>query len=552
MRRGPAPLVEAPQVGRFDPIAWWSAHDPDRVAVIDPARDAQFTYRSLDLLADDWARALISLGAVSGDRVGVLASNRVEYLSLLAGANRIGAVLVPLNWRLAASELALVLADAAPSVLLGEARFRPVAESAMSLANERLAQRGPTWCDLDEDPASLFARRGREFADSSLRLRATDDTPAMLLYTSGSTGIPKGVIMPHRQLHWNAVATNVAWQLSASDVGPLATPLFHTGGWGVFTLPLLYCGGRIVLFDAFDPDRYLAMLREHRVTVAFGVPTQLDMLRERPSWGEPLPHLRWFIAGGAPCPERVRDAVWNAGYNFREGYGLTECGPNCFTTTNQLARDNPGTVGHPLPFLGMRLVNDDGDAVGADSVGELQLRGPQMFGGYFGAPETTADVITNDGWLRTGDLAVRRSDGLWAIRGRRKEMFISGGENVFPGEVEAALLNCAGVAESSVVAVNDARWGEVGCAAIVRSVTHGTLSAADVIAAARERLAGYKVPKHILFVDALPKLGSGKIDRRSVLQTVSDALGPVAGAAHDAAKAGTPRPARTATAAEAS
>lgn len=525
-RVGSAPLVNAPQVGRFDPIAWWSAHDPDRLAVIDPSRDARFTYRALDLLADDWARALISLGAVAGDRVAVLAGNRVEYLSLLAGANRIGAVLVPLNWRLAATELALVLADASPSVVLGEARFRQVAESAVSLANGRQMMRRPAWCDLDERPSSLYARHGREFSEASLRFRATDDTPAMLLYTSGSTGIPKGVVMPHRQLHWNAVATNVAWQLSANDVGPLATPLFHTGGWGVFTLPLLYCGGRIIMFDAFDPDRYLAMLREHQVTVAFGVPTQLDMLRERPSWGEPLPHLRWFIAGGAPCPERVRDAVWKAGYNFREGYGLTECGPNCFTTTNKIARDNPGTVGHPLPFLGMRLVDDDGVVLGDDAVGELQLRGPQMFGGYFGAPDRTAEVMTDDGWLRTGDLAVRRSDGMWAIRGRRKEMFISGGENVFPGEVEAALLNCMGVAEASVVAVNDVRWGEVGCAAIVRSGAHATLSADEIIAAARERLAGYKVPKHIVFVDALPKLGSGKIDRRAVLQLVSEALVP--------------------------
>ncbi len=524
MKRGTAPLVEAPQVGRFDPIAWWSAHDPDRVAVIDPARDAQFTYRALDVLADDWAGALMSLGAVSGDRVGVLACNRVEYLSLLAGANRMGAVLVPLNWRLAAAELALVLADAAPTVLLGEARFRVVAESAVAQAGEGASIRRPTWCDLDEDVATLFARRRRDSSAPPLRFRATDDTPAMLLYTSGSTGIPKGVIMPHRQLHWNAVATNVAWELSANDVGPLSTPMFHTGGWGVFTLPLLYCGGRLVMFDAFDPDRYLAMLREHRVTVAFGVPTQLEMLRERPLWGEPLPHLRWFIAGGAPCPERLRDAVWNAGYNFREGYGLTECGPNCFATTNQLSRDNPGTVGHPLPFLGMRLMNDDSEVVGDDTVGELQLRGPQMFGGYFGAPDTTAGVMTADGWLRTGDLAVRRADGVWAIRGRRKEMFISGGENVFPGEVEAALLNCAGVAESSVVAVSDVRWGEVGCAAIVRSDAARTLTAADLITAARERLAGYKVPRHIVFVDALPKLGSGKIDRRAVLQLVREAL----------------------------
>lgn len=518
-------LVRAPDAGIFDPIAWWAAHDPQRVALVEPAQRRTYTYGELDELSDRWRVVLAHLGATAGDRVAVLASNRTEYIPLLAAANRIGAMLVPLNWRLAAPELALVLADAAPSVLLGEERFRAVAEQAVALANVR----GPTWCDLDRDVASLFARtekqRGRSGAGAD---RATAETPAMLLYTSGSTGVPKGVIMPHRQLHWNAVATNVAWQLTSHDVGPLATPLFHTGGWGVFTLPLLYCGGCIVMFDAFDPDRYLDMLRTQRVTVAFGVPTQLELLRHRPAWGEPLPDLRWFIAGGAPCPERVRDAVWDAGYTFREGYGLTECGPNCFTTTNALARANPGTVGHPLPFLHMRAVDELGERVADNAIGELQLRGPQMFGGYFNAPERTADVMTADGWLRTGDLVVRRDDGVWAIRGRAKEMFISGGENVFPGEVEAALLNCTGVAEVSVVAVPDARWGEVGCAVVVRAPL-ATVTGEAITKEVRSRLAGYKVPRHVVFTDSLPKLGSGKIDRRgvdSLAQRAINADGP--------------------------
>jgi len=289
----------------------------------------------------------------------------------------------------------------------------------------------------------------------------------------------------------------------------------------VFTLPLLYCGGRIVMFDGFDPDHLLATMRSQHITVAFGVPTQLDILRDRPSWGEPLPALRWFIAGGAPCPQRVRDSVWDAGYHFREGYGLTECGPNCFTTTNALARANPGTVGHPLPFLDMRLIADDGRAVEPGEVGELQLRGPQMFGGYFNAPERTAEVMTTDGWLRTGDLALRNAQGLWAIRGRRKEMFISGGENVFPGEVEAALLNCRGVSEVSVIGIDDARWGEIGCAVVVRAIGFEGLAEPALIAEARERLAGYKVPRRVLFVDEIPKLGSGKIDRNAVAALIA-------------------------------
>jgi fatty-acyl-CoA synthase len=492
----------------FDPLRWWGSHDPGRVAVTDPARGANYSYGALDKQAEQWSAALAQLGVSSGDRVAMLAQNRVQFLTVLAGANRLGAALVPLNWRLSASELARVLSDAAPSVLLGEERFRALAEEAVRMSQAA----APVWCDLDRDAPTLL-QRARTRSHHTV---VDGETAAMLLYTSGSTGTPKGVVMPHRQLHWNAVATNVAWELGPHDVGPLASPLFHTGGWGVFTLPLLFCGGRMVMFDSFDPDQLWHTMREQSITVAFGVPTQLDMLRERPAWGEPLPSLRWFIAGGAPCPQRVRDAVWDAGYNFREGYGLTECGPNCFTTTNAIARANPGTVGHPLPFLEMRLANDDGIAAQANEVGELQLRGPQLFNGYFNAPTLTAEVMTADGWLRTGDLALRRDDGVWAIRGRRKEMYISGGENVFPGEVEAALLGCVGVAEAAVIGVADERWGEVGCAVVVRAVGHDALSDAAIIASAREKLAGYKVPKRVVFADQVPKLGSGKIDRAAV------------------------------------
>ncbi|MBU6365163.1 MAG: AMP-binding protein [Gemmatimonadetes bacterium] len=500
---------------RFDPVAWWSRVDGDRVALVDGATDATITYRALDAEADRWLALLRAEGVAPGDRVAILAQNRPAFVPLFVACARAAAALVPLNWRLAAPELGRVLADAAPRLLLGEGAFRATAEAAVAHADALGTHGNPLpaarWLDLDHEVAARLA--AVEPATGPLP-PVEAETAAMLLYTSGSTGLPKGVIIPHRQLLWNAIATTTAWQLGADDVGPSSTPFFHTGGWNVFTTPLLYRGGRVLLTPAFDPAAFLEMLARHGVTVAFGVPTQLAMLTETPQWGRPLPRLRFFIAGGAPCPSRLKAAVWDAGYAMREGYGLTECGPNCFATTNAAARAKPGTVGWPVPGLQMRLRRDDGTVAGVDEVGELELHGPQQCGGYFRNPAQTAALLTADGWLRTGDLASRDAEGAYSIRGRRKEMFISGGENVFPGEVEAALLEHPGVLEVAVVGVPDARWGEVGCAWVVPRTP--ALSVEALLDDARRRLARYKVPRHVRLVDALPRLGSGKIDRAAL------------------------------------
>ena len=487
----------------FDPVAWWARVDGARIALIEAESGRRHSYHALHLDAERWSARLARWGIAHGDRVAILAQNRAEFIPLLFACIRRGAILVPLNWRLSPPELARVLRDSAPATILGEDRLRTLGEQALTAAN---LQPTPEWRDLDRDIAIEH-----DVAPPS-PARAVDDT-TMLLYTSGSTGAPKGVMIPHRQLLWNAVATTTAWRIGADDVGPIVTPFFHTGGWNVFTTPMLFRGGTIVLTNGFDPDGYFDMLEQFGVTLAFGVPTQLAMVRETASWGHPLPALRTFLSGGAPCAQRIKDEVRRAGYRFREGYGLTECGPNCFATTDQTAIEKDGTVGWPVPFLEMRLRDSDARDVDTGSVGELELRGPQLFGGYFRAPELTADVMTVDGWLRTGDLASRDADGVYTIRGRRKEMFISGGENVFPGEVETALLDCPGVREVTVIGIANEQWGEVGCALVVRD--DARLTASVLLTHARTRLAGYKVPKRVQFVDAIPRLGSGKIDRRA-------------------------------------
>jgi fatty-acyl-CoA synthase len=271
-----------------------------------------------------------------------------------------------------------------------------------------------------------------------------------------------------------------------------------------------------VLFDQFDPTAFLDAIAEERVTVAFGVPTQIVMMTQSASWGHEMPSLRFLISGGAPCPEALADRVRAAGIRFRQGYGLTECGPNCFAITDEEALRRPGAVGWPSPFLEMRLSLGTGNGEpGVEEPGELLLRGPQMFGGYFNDSVRTAEAVDAEGWLHTGDLAIRDADGAYRICGRKKDMFISGGENVFPGEVEAALSECPGVGEAIVVGVPDEKWGEVGRAFVLCRAGDAT-TAEQIIAHVRPRLAAYKVPKSVVLVDELPRLGSGKADRAAL------------------------------------
>ena len=502
--------------GYGDPIRWWARFSPDRIALVDRKTGERSSYLDLDRLSDRWLGVLRNeLGVVPGDRVAIIMGNRIECVAIFFACARLGAVLVPLNWRLSATELSSVIADASPAVIVGESRY---AFSAKNVEDTKNAKKPtPVWRDVDETAPALleeYSSRGTA-QERSTDMVVDGEDPAMVIYTSGSTGRPKGAVISHRQLLFNAIATNTAWELSSDDVAPITTPFFHVGGWNVFATPLWLIGGCIVLIDQFDPAVFLQALAEEKCTVALCVPTQLMMLAESPQFGVKIPSLRWLICGGAPCPAPLVDRIRSGGYPLRLGYGLTECGPNCFAMSTEDAVATPGSVGRPIIFLEMKLVDESLADVPHGEPGELLLRGPQLFSGYLNAPEKTAEVMTADGWLRTGDLARRDETGAFWICGRRKEMFISGGENVFPGEVEAALTDCPGVAEVVVIGVADPLWGEVGRAFVVPRL-NATVTDEQVLAHARGRLGRYKVPKSVVMVSAIPRLGSGKPDRRAL------------------------------------
>jgi fatty-acyl-CoA synthase len=487
-----------------DPIREWSRLTPGKVALVDLGRGVRVTYADLDAAAAQWAVLLDARGIRHGDRVAVLSGNRTEVIALFYGCARIGAAIVPLNWRLSVAELSRVLADAQVTLVVGETRFASVRESATG---------NVPWIDLDIEAGPLLRVIDVNHSDTWARTRLED--AAMILYTSGSTGEPKGAILSHRQILFNAIATTTAWQLGADDIAPISTPFFHTGGWHVFCTPIWLRGGTIVMCESFDPAKFIDVLDSEGCTVGFGVPTQLVMLIESKSWGRPLPKLKWFACGGAPCPPQIAARFRDGGYRLRLGFGMTEFGPNCFATSDDMAIAKPHSVGWPMPFTEMRIVDEQGVPVGDDVVGELMLRGPQLFSGYLHDSARTAEVLTADGWLKTGDLASRDVDGAYTIRGRRKDMFISGGENVFPGEVEAALVDCAGVAEAVVIGVSHERWGEVGHA-FVQARVGASVNGDSLLSELRAKLAHYKVPKVIEVLVELPRIGSGKVDRAAL------------------------------------
>ncbi len=496
-------------------VGWWlerrAALSPGRVAVIDSVSGLALTYRGFNERVNRVAWWLSRvLGVKKGDRVAVLARNCQEYLDTWFACGKLGAMLVNLNWRLAVPELAVAVSDAEPRVLVYGAEFL---EEVRAL--EERMQGVEFWVALRER-----ASRGHQEFREALECPANPpqgerprlEDPWVICYTGGSTGVPKGVILTHGNVLWNAVNTIAGWGLRPDDIAVLDAPLFHTGGMNVFTSPLLYLGGSIILCPTFDPDRLFDLLENPGFTLYFAVPTMFLALQEHPRWPDAdFSRCRIVISGGAPCPPSIYERFWERGVPFRQGYGLTEAGPNNFGMPEEEVRRKPGSVGSPLPHVEVRVVGEAGGECPPGEVGELLIRGPHVTPGYWRNPEATAEALRG-GWLHTGDLARVDEDGHHYIVGRKKEMFISGGENVYPAEVEGVLKGHPGVASAAVIGVPDPRWGEVGLAVVVPS--RPGLSEEELRAYLRERLAAYKVPRRFVFVESLPLTGAGKIDRR--------------------------------------
>jgi fatty-acyl-CoA synthase len=454
---------------------------PERVAVVVIATGQRITYAALNASAERAAATLSGLLA-QGDRFGLLSHNSLEFLELFFGAGKAGVIVVPLSTRATVHELRHIAADCGMKVL-----FRGPGFESIDLGIPQYA------ADWREEKAALPAHD----VDS-------EDIDC-LLYTSGTTGKPKGVMIPRRQLYWNGYNTAINWGLRDDDISPVFTPLYHAGGIAAFLIPIFCMGGTIVLHAGFDVDEGWRVIQDERCTVILGVPTIWKLLMDAPQFATAdLSHVRWLISGGAPLPQRIIAAYQQRGVVFKQGYGMTEVGVNCFTMSVEDSFRKPGSIGRPMMFTEVRLESMDGD------VGEMWIRGPHVSKGYWNNEAATREAYTDDGWFRTGDLARRDDEGFFYIAGRRKEMFISGGVNIYPAEIEAELVAHPAVSDAAVVAVSDETWGEAGVAFVVATVSE-TVSEEELTQHLLERIARYKIPRRFVFVDALPRTPYGKV-----------------------------------------
>jgi fatty-acyl-CoA synthase len=491
---------------------------PNKVAVIDAVNgNARITYREWNQRANRLANYLRDgLGINKGDRVSIYSLNRVEYLDALFACNKLGAILHVVNWRLKPRELEGVINDVTPKVMIYSQEWR-----------EQVDELRPTLVSVEHyvgldspalgDDVSWQAERGNWPATQPDPMELDWEDPWIICYTGGTTGLPKGAILNYRAVTWNSINTTVSWGLRPDDVVPQNNPMFHTGGLNVLTTPLIHIGATSIISSRFDIDEFFDQIETLGVTFFFGVPTMLLMMIQHPRWGSlDLSTVRLAMAGGGNCPKVVYEAFWDKGIEFKEGYGLTEAGPNTFWLPAEEVRGKIGSVGRPLFHIDVKVVNEKGDSLGDNEVGELLIRGPHVFGGYWNRPEATAETLV-DGWLRTGDLARRDGDGCYYIVGRSKDMIKSGGENIYPAEVEDVMHSHPAVAAAALIPVPDPKWGEVG-RAIIALKPGASLPEEELMAFLRDRLAHYKVPKSVVYVDEIPKTPASKVDKQLLIE----------------------------------
>ena len=496
-------------VGLF--LAKRAVRDPNLEAMVEPATGRRFTYRHMNERSNRVADVMRGLGVRKGDRVALLLMNGVEFLETFFGLGKIGAVCVPLNWRLVADELEFILKDSGTTVLVFADEFSGTVAD--------LHGRGTAvahWVQLGRASREAFAASYDEAiatADpAEPEVVGADDDLLFIMYTSGTTGLPKGVMHSHSTVMWSVFTVNATADLRYKDRYLLALPFFHVGALNP-ALSTIHRGGTGIIMRAFDPRLVWELIETEQVTSLLAVPAMLNFMLQAGQGGRDFSSLRWIMSGAAPVPVTLIKAYEALGIEIHQVYGLTETGgPACLISSDD-ALTHAGSTGKAFFHTNVRVVRDDGTDCAPDEAGEVLVAGAHIMVGYWNRPEATAEAVRG-GWLHTGDMATVDDEGFVTIMDRVKDMLISGGENVYPAEVENVILSNPKVADVAVIGIPSAKWGESALAVVVRK--DPTLTAAEVIAACRGHLASFKMPRAVEFVSEVPRNPSGKILKRTL------------------------------------
>ena len=497
------------KVWQQDWAAKWAVYSPDKIAFTEWESGRELTYAQLNQRGNRLAQALTTDYEIKkGDRIAILAENCLEYLVLFSAAQKTGCILVPLNYRLAAPEIDFLLQNADPKIIIGEDKFME------KLTATQQYQQAPFRWPLTELKHFLDLK-AHPFDNTIFPLSPlVEDDPIFILYTSGTTGFPKGALYTHKMLFWNSINTSISLIINTESRTVNCMPPFHTGGWNVLMTPFLHHGASTYILKKFDAKTVLGILEKEQISLFMGVPTMLKMIADLPDFDlADLSKLIYIIVGGEPMPIPLIERWHKKGVPIRQGYGMTEVGPNLTSLHQDDAIRKKGAIGRPNFYVDIKIVDEHNNETPVNQAGELLLRGPMVTPGYWRNAEATAKAI-KDNWFYSGDRVLMDEEGYLFVVDRIKNMFISGGENVYPAEVERVLLTHPAIAEAVVIGVPNEKWGEVGKAFLVCS--GAPISSQDIQDFCREKLAKFKVPQEVVFLEALPKNDTGKIDRKAL------------------------------------
>jgi fatty-acyl-CoA synthase len=499
-------------------------YSPDKLAIIDAGKNPhlRLTYRQWNRRVNrlaNWFKD--QAGIAKGDRVAILARDGVEHLDCFFACGKLGAIHTAFNWRLHWRELVQLIQDTTPKVLIYSDDFKEAAAAIQSeLHNTEYAI--PHYLHIEGDglPGSLHYESTLQSApDTPVTCETLDkEDTACLLFTGGTTGLPKGAQISHRQICWNVLNT-VIHDLTHDDIYLCVFPLFHAGGLFAYVSSQVVFGNTTILTRQFDPEQVLNLIESEKVTVFAGVPTMYQIMTQAPNWETAdMSSLRFCTSGGAPLPvPLVEKYTTDKGIRFKQGFGMTEYGPGLFALPPEDAIRKAGSIGRPNFFIDVRVVDEDNRPLGPNQPGELLLKGPSGASGYWNNPEASAEVVDEEGWFHTGDIVEYDDEWYFYVRERKKDMFISGAENVYPVEIENVLYRHPAVLMCAVIGVPDEKWGEVGKACVVLK-PGAAATEAELLGFMQDHLARYKVPKSVVFMEALPLSGMGKILKRELRQ----------------------------------